>query len=416
MDSISEKLTVFALDNATRTLTEAIDARLRTALPGAFLLDMVRLGLFVPEDGQLRLASSAAPKKAYLNAVYNSLAPKLPLSLSEALQLAGQQVSLVKPKLLEALAKDGVVKVDKSKLKWSFALKSYVLKADKKGLRRKLSKAFLEGKGQLADFWVLQLASAAELLAGGGIDKKAAAQLSARIASYSAVSGISREIARQVAGAVPPAGASPLEKGKKLRDVNGATWEWRGFWPDNKGPTLIRTSQAYRQSLENLSFEETVDDYLLIDGLSENIKIRKGALEIKRPVDAVDGYTAFLPKETYPFPIDPVTLQRLFPLLEAARIPAAVATAESLCTQLTKQGYACQRVETKKKRFLVKLKNQVRVEFCSLVINGRKYVSSCVEGGDYATTHAHALNFQSEGVQVLSYVDFLKSLHSEPVA
>lgn len=416
MDTISEKLTVFALDNATRTLTEAIDARLLTALPGALLLDMVRLGLFVPEDGQLRLASSAAPKKAYLNAVYASIAPRLPLPLPEALQLAGQQVSLVKPQLLEALAKEGMVRVDKSKLKWSFALKSYVLKADKKGLRRKLSKAFLEGKGQLTDFWVLQLASAAELLAGGGIDKKAAAILVTRISSYSAVSGISREIARQLAGSIPPAGATALEKGKKLRDVNGATWEWRGFWPDNKGATLIRTSQAYRQSLENLSFEETTDDYLLLEGLPENIKIRKGALEIKRPIESIEGYTAYLPKETYPFPIDPVTLQRLFPLLEAARIPAAVASPEALQSLLTKRGYQCQRVETKKKRFLVKLKNQVRVEFCSLTINGRKYVSSCVEGGDYATTHAHALNFQSEGVQVLSYVDFLKSLHPEPVA
>lgn len=416
MDSISEKLTVFALDNASRTLTEAIDSRLLTALPGALLLDMIRLGLVAPEDGSLHLASAVAPRKSYLNAVYHAVAPKLPLSLADAIQLVNQQVPVVKPKLLEFLAKEGVLKVDKSKLKWSFALKSYMLKADKKGFRRKLAKSFLENKGLLADFWVLQLAASAKLLAGGGIDKKAADVLSSRIVSQGSVSGISREIARQVEGSLPPAGALRKEKGKKPRDENGALWEWRGFWPDNKGPTLIRTSQAYRQSLENLSFEETVDDYLLIEGSQENIKIRNGALEIKRPVDAFDGYTSFLPKETYQFPLDAAVLERLFTRLDASRIPAPAATPEALMNLLTAQGYHCQRIETKKKRFLVKLKNQVRVEFCSLVIAGRKYVSACVEGGDYATTHAHALNFQSQGVQVLGYVDFLKTLCAEPVA
>lgn len=413
MTSISERLTLFALDNSDRTLTETANLRLGFGLAGALLLDLILEGaLQVEPGGELRPNAAKTFKRPYLSAAFAALPSYATLEQGDAFKALYNIMPQLKQKVLEALAKNGALKTGKSKLKWSFALKVYTLKANKAGYRKKLATALLQNKIQLSDYWVLQLAASSGLLGGKGIDKKDQAQLTAKLRSVSGGIGLVEGIAARVADHIPGALAAsdpPL----KTQEKPAVIWEWRGFWQDTKGPTFLRTSQAYKQSLENLAFEETMDTYLVIEGVPENIKCRKNALEIKRPLESIDGYTAFSPKETWPFPLSAAQVEKLF-----ARVTAKQArkleNVEELQALLSEAGYRAQRVETRKKRFLVKLKNQVRVEFCSLSIGGKKYLSTCVEGANYDITHAHALHFQKPNTLVMGYVEFLKHTLLEP--
>lgn len=406
MESISERLALFALDNSKRTLTANADLQLGHGLAGAMLLDLIREGaLSLQADGQLQPHPLRKLKQRHLVEAFAAIPSHAQLPQSAVYKALYGVMPHLKALVLEALVRRGIVKEDTSKLKWSIAFKAFTLKSNKKGYRKKLLNALRQDKLQLMDYWVLHLAHGCGLLVEG---RKKLPTVVRRLNAYSAMIGLGEGLIPQLLDEIPATivrAAKPLPVAAEEHVV----WEWRAFWPESKGPTF-NTSQAYKQSLENLSFEEGSDNYLLVEGVPENIKSRKGALEIKHPLESQEGYTAFAPKQILAFPLSYAQAADIFPrLLGQDANPRFIDDIDALQSLLQGNGYRARMVEVKKKRFLAKLKNQVRVEFCSLSLDGRKFVSACVEGPDAAITQAHALNFQTPDAQVMGYVEFMKS-------
>lgn len=412
MDTITERLALFTLDNKQRTLTETADLRLGFGLCGAMLLDMLHEGALAYEDGgMLRPTPDCKLSRNYLQEAFLTFPSYASLPQEEVFKTLYQQMPKLKGLLLDTLEERGVLKGDEEKLKWSFMLKSYTVKSDFAGYRNKVLSGLFSMRISLMDFWVLQLVQSAELLWGSEHDKQQIDDVTQRLAKLSQLqSGIER--LTMLVSSQLPATIAQSHKLTKLgkKQTYDVTWEWRGFWID-KGPTLVQASEMYRQRMEDFSFTEMVDEYLLVEGLPENLKIRKKALELKRPLESQEGYTAFSPKRTFPFPLSAADVKELFPKLNGAA--RAIDSTEALQRILSEKGIKSHIIQVKKKRFQVKLQSQVKVEFCTLNFNGRKYLSACVEGPDFDLTHAHSHNFVTEGVLVMGYVPFLKQCMQE---
>lgn len=413
MDTITERLALLILDNKHRTLKEDADLRLGYGLCGALVLDLLLAGaLEEQDDASFQPRAAVVLKQPYLREAFDAISCHMPLNRVDLLRSFYNIMPRLKMLVLEALVEQGMLKADTAKLKWSFALKSYMLKPGKSGYRDKVITALLANKIQLLDYWVVQLAVASRLLwAEEGENKKRLLAAMAHIRHLQAMYGQQEPLLKLVAEMLPDTIALS-HKLPKLRKKTSypATWEWRGFWAD-KDKALIQSSEVYKQSLENISFSETSDCYLVIEGMALNIKWRKRLLEVKRPTESVNGYTAFAPKETYVFPLSTEKLCELFPVLEAPEKP--LEDMEQLAQWLQSQGLGSERVEVKKKRFQAKLQSQVKVEFCTLQIGGCKFLSVCVEGPDYDITAAHSHNFQSSDVMAMNYVEFLKHCQME---
>lgn len=410
METITERLVLLALDNTHRTLTEEADIRLGYALTGALAFDLLLAGALDEVEGEWWPRANVKLKKAYLAEAFASIPSHSALSPEAVLSQFYDAMPKLKTLVLDTLVERGLLRSDTSKLKWSFALKSYTLKTDA-ACREKVFDALLQHKVTLNEYWALQLALATRLLQADGEDKRAS-KVQTQMHRLQSVMGASAALAELVADGLPEAIArshklAPL--GKK-RDYP-LTWEWRGFWAD-KGATLIQSSELFRQSLDNISFSEMTDSYLLVEGMAENFKWRKQALEVKRPQESLQGYTAFAAKETYDFPLGRSELERLFAQIhhdDDLRLQDMDALKAYLCEHHCR----CEVMEVRKKRFQVKLQSRVQVEFCSLNVAGRKFLSVCVEGPDYDVTAAHSHNFQSAGVMAMSYVEFLKHCQLE---
>ena len=415
MDTITERLALLILDNKHRTLTEDADLRLGYGLCAALMLDLLLAGALEEQaDARLRPCPAVLLKHSFLRAAFDVIPSYTELDRADVLKGLYNTMPRLKMQVLDALVEQGVLRVDTAKLKWSFALKSYVLKPKNSGYRDEVIKALLANRIQLIDFWVIQLAMASRLLwveeDEGKTRLQAAIMHAHRLQSLSGQLPLLRQlVADMLPDAIAASHKLPKLRNKKHYPV---TWEWRGFWADS-GATLIQSSEIYKDLLEDISFSETGDCYLVIEGMAENIKWRKGALEIKRPTESEGGYTAFALKETYAFPLPPEKVSELFPKLETPAKP--IANMQKLVQWLQKQGVRCERVNVKKKRFQVKLQSQVKVEFCTLQVGGRKFLSACVEGPDYDITAAHSHNFQSGDVMAMGYVEFLKYCQTELV-
>lgn len=413
MDTITERLALLILDNKHRTLTEDADLRLGYGLCGALMLDLVLAGALEERaEGSFQPCSAIALKQSYLREAFAAIPSDVELDRTALLKIFYEHMARLKTQVLDTLVEQGRVRTDTAKLKWSFAFKSYVLKPGKSGYRDKVIRALLANKIQLIDYWVMQLAVASRLLwAEEGENKKRLQTAMMHIQRLQKLSGQVDPVLQLVSDVLPDtiAISHKLPKMKK-KSSYPVTWEWRGFWTD-KGATLIQSSEVYKQLLENINFSETVDSYLIVEGMAENIKSRKRLLELKRPTESLNGYTAFGPKETYAFPLSPSKAVELFPISQAP--DNSIENMNSLLQWLQTQGMRSEQVEVKKKRFQVKLQSQVKVEFCTLQVGGSKFLSVCVEGPDYDITAAHSHNFQSGDVMAMNYVEFLKHCHME---
>lgn len=413
MESITERLARLTLDNKQRRLTEAADLRLGYALCGSILLDLMLAGaLQAHEDGTCAPNPKAKLRLPYLQEAFAAL-PSYSVTEQQALL---RTLYAIMPRLkelvLDSMVQRGVLREDTAKIKWAFALKAYVLKVEYAGYRLQSLHALKRGTIPLYDCWVLQLAAASGLLwAEEGEGKKDLQSALRRLRELGGMTGQLHQLTGLMRDELPDviAQSHKLPRlGKK--SAHPTTWEWRGFWLD-KGATLIQASEMYKQSLENISFSEIMDYYVVIEGVAANVKCRKNALEIKTPIDSREGYTAFSPKQVHRFPFMLSALADVISPL--ANENTSIKNAHELCDALLAKGIGAALVEVKKKRFQVKLQSQVKVEFCTLQFAGRKYLSACVEGPDYAITHAHSHNFRIGQVMEMGYVEFLKHCQME---
>jgi hypothetical protein len=413
MDTITERLALLVWDNKHRTLTEDADLRLGYGLCGALVQDLLLCNaLELQPDGSLLPCPKAQFPAPFLREAFDAIPSYTELNPTILLKIFYEQMPQLKASVLENMVGQGGLRVDTEKLKWSFALKSYVLRTEKSGYRDKVIQALLANKIHMLDYWVVQLAVTSRLLwAEEGENKKRLHAAIARLRHVQALNGQTEPLLALLSETLPEAIAAS-HKLPKLRKKSSypLTWEWRGFWAD-EGTTLIQSSEIYKQSLENISFSEITDSYLVIEGMAENIKSRKRLLELKRPVESLNGYTAFAPKESYSFPLTPKKAALLFPALNPPS--KALSNIGKMVDWLHGNAVRCEQIEVKKKRFQVKLQSQVQVEFCTLQLAGRKFLSVCVEGPDYDITSAHSHNFQTGGVMAMGYVEFLKHCQME---
>lgn len=415
MDSIAERLTLLTLDNKHRTLTEAADLRLGYGLCGALLLDLLLAGALQGGEGEcLTPNPDATLDTPHLQEAFAVLPSYSTITQLEAVKQLYAVLPRLKAVVLDRLVAAGAVREDTAKIKWSFAFKSYMLQPSYSGYRQRLLEEMRNGTIRLEDSWVLQIADASGLLwAEDAAEKKPLQAALKRLHRLEQATGQLQRLTAQLATDLPEAIARshklPKMGKKKLYD---STWEWRGFWLD-KGPTLIQASEHYKPSLEQIAFSEMTDAYVVIEGVADNIKCRKSALEVKTPLETLDGHTAFSPKRVFAFPLSPRKLATILPQLEGVEKP--VKNAAALCSLLNAQGIRAEQVEVKKKRFQIKLQSCVKVEFCSLLIGGRKYLSACVEGPEYDITAAHSHNFQMGEVMEMGYVEFLKHCQMEQI-
>lgn len=417
MDSITERLALLALDNRHRTLTEAADLRLGYGLCGALVLDLIHAGaLRAQADGTLIPHPQARLDAAYLREAFDAVPSYVALGMDEALKALYAIMPRLKERVLGALVDGGFVVEGMTKLKWSFSLRTYALKPEHAGYRARALQALRQGSIGLRDSRALQVADACGLLwPDEGEDKKAFESALRRLRKLEHATEHMRLLTGHLAAGLPDSIARSHKLpalGKKAGYKQ--TWEWRGFWP-GKGPTLIRASERYTLPPSGkVDASGVADEYIVIEGVADNIKCRKASLEVKTPLETRDGHTAFAPKKVYRFPLSPHKLAEILPPLADEKEP--VADAEALHRLLHARGIRCERVTVRKKRFQLHLQSCTKVEFCTLRAGGRKYFSVCVEGPDYAVVHAHAHNFRMDGVREMGYVEFLKHYRMEGVA
>ncbi|MGB1539888.1 MAG: GPP34 family phosphoprotein, partial [Rickettsiales bacterium] len=243
MDSISERLVLFALDNKHQTLIEKLDLRLGYGLSGALLLDLLDKGsIAYTDEGMLQAQMHDAPSAGYLQKALELLPRHAPSSHEGLSRTLYANMPMLKPLVLDALEQKGVLKSDEAKLKWSFAMKAYHVVDAHAGYREQLLAALLEDRLSIRDFWVLQFARSTELLWGGGQEKAEVLAAMERLEQLAGMVTHGRTLAQQMVEELPDAIAQAHRLGKmKGKRRYDEVWEWRGFWTE-KGQTLIQAS------------------------------------------------------------------------------------------------------------------------------------------------------------------------------
>ena len=403
--SLTERFALFALDNKQHILTEAADMRLELGLCTALVQDLVQRGVLVVEGGKIRRSGKKAViKEPYLQEAMAVFSSDEPTDLQTMLIALREHIPGIKAIVIGKMLKKGVVKNTIPPVHTAFAVKSYQLKPGKSGYRNRLFKALASQKLAISDYWVLRLAQNADLLGGGRQSKKAIQNATQRLSALAGKIAQGEDLVGSLSILIESREGSKKVSSPAKKAAAGSIWEWRGFWPDT-GKALLQAGDLYRDSLENMNFSEMKDDYLLIEGMEENVKLRARALEIKRPLRAENGYIEFAPKESFRFPLSKKSALTVFPKISKEN---KIKNIKDLQVALRGKGMKSLRVKTSKKRLQAKLKNQIRIEFCQLVIGGAKFLSVCVEGPDFELVQSHAENFRASDVKVMGYAQFLK--------
>ncbi|MCH2546588.1 MAG: hypothetical protein MK052_03115 [Alphaproteobacteria bacterium] len=412
MHRYTERLTWLVLDNETRRLSENADLRLGYGLCGALMLDLMQEKALIPCADESLRPGMATNLNGYLQYAFDLLPSHTSCSRLEVMKALYSAIPHLKALVLDEMVSQAMVREDTADLQWEFSLKSYVLKKSATGYRSQIFNDMLKDSISHKDFCVLQLAMASHLLWAEATDEKLLVKnVMSKITHYTMMHTETLPLLSLISDALPQAivVSHKLPRMKK-KSTYPLIWEWRGFWEDT-GATLIQSSEIYNQALENISFSETKDCYLIVQGMAENIKLRKCSLEVKRPQETLNGFTAYSPKECYSFPLASKKIQQLFPALTVP--DKAFKNMQMLQRCLDEHDIGYQLIQVLKKRFQVKLQSEVKVELCTLQLADKRFLSICVEGPDYDITAAHSHNFQSDGVMMMNYVEFLKHYQME---
>ena len=199
-----------------------------------------------------------------------------------------------------------------------------------------------------------------------------------------------------------------------------AAWEWRGFLPA-EGPVTdadllalaVQAALAIQVPAPATSAAVPESDmYLIRPGLRHNVKVRHGALEVKEQIDEQSGgYSLWLDKVTYPFPLAPDQAGHLRALLGLPRRgrfrPAA--SPDHLIARLRQHGFTPVGVD----KLRVRLESGgARLEIAGVTVHGsgRWWLSLCADGYDLPAVQAlvRQVAWLRSPLEPMSYVDFLQ--------
>lgn len=194
-----------------------------------------------------------------------------------------------------------------------------------------------------------------------------------------------------------------------------AAWEWRGFCPAGNELSLAERAAEFGAALGlpvPVAVAMETDTYLVLHGMRNNLKLRRGALEVKRFVTRQRrGYSLWEDKVIWTFPLTAEQGALLWTLLPPGCGPApeaTVASLEDLVTLLRAHDDSLAFVPLKKQR--IRFDNgAARLELATLETPaGERWFTGCVDG--YHLPAVRTLVRQSHvaaGMRVMDYVDFL---------
>jgi hypothetical protein len=194
-----------------------------------------------------------------------------------------------------------------------------------------------------------------------------------------------------------------------------AAWEWRGFWAARAPTGLLElaTPLAGRLGTDAPSRVVAEDDlYIVLPGQQHNLKLRRGALELKVLARRLpDGYSLWQDKQVWRFPLDREDSAQLWRRLpEECRQPIArLDSPEELIWHLTERGMRPEIVPVGKRRVRLRWR-QARLELAHLELpHNVRMFSACAEGRelDWVRKLVTRSRLPVQG-RSLSYVELLQ--------
>lgn len=402
MYTITERLALLAFDNPHRKLGETADIRLGYGLCAALLCDLLAEQLVQVQGHEMVCVTAATqPVHPLLQMGLELLPQGATITVGEILKRFHASMDRIRKQALDCLTEQGILRAKTNRLKWAFAVAVHTLRPAAAGYRAAIMGDLSKNRIQPMDLRALQLALTVRLLDGGASKKWQAALTKADVGKDWLLELVEKNLP-----------STKQKKGKAAKVNNPVTWEWRCFWLDN-GETRQKENALYVAISGGSRVTRQNDHYLIVDGMAENIKWRNEMLEIKRAVETDAEYTAFAPKERYRFPLSTEKASRIFdqfpPPSKTLKDTAA------LKRYLTLNGIGYTQIEVRKKRSRAKLHPLVRVEFCTLSVDGRSYVSVCIESPEKELTANYAKHFRTANAMAMTYVEFLKYCQLERV-
>ncbi|GAC1315697.1 MAG: hypothetical protein NVSMB2_07770 [Chloroflexota bacterium] len=194
-----------------------------------------------------------------------------------------------------------------------------------------------------------------------------------------------------------------------------AAWEWRAFWPADGDESLPQAAQKLaahlgREAPRIARGEE--DCYLIAPRLRHNLKLRRGALELKvLRCSLEEGFSLWEDKRSWVFPIDAAETRRLWNWLPdwCAYPPGALRSSDEFVDYLRHLVPDVQLVSVQKQRVRLDLAS-ARLEVASLMLPGDLglLLSCCVDGYDLGAVRELVRSIPLYATaQTMSYVELL---------
>ena len=182
------------------------------------------------------------------------------------------------------------------------------------------------------------------------------------------------------------------------------TWEWRVFWPEGEAVELPPSWDGF--GIDSDSEAELLEDnYLLVHGKNDNIKLRGSGLKIKRMVEACHGFIAYGSSVKFQFPEKTATLAKIFPRL--IEVTADLHSSDDLIEIMSATGYQPRVLMVSKARRVQSMIFGVQIEFSRVSVNGRAFNSISLESRYLTALRILARNLPIGAGQVAGYSEFL---------
>jgi hypothetical protein len=158
--------------------------------------------------------------------------------------------------------------------------------------------------------------------------------------------------------------------------VDPVKWEWRAFWPNAATPPSMDKLLKRTRRCKHSRF---ADHYLVIEASPDNVKVRKGRLQVKQLVERHNHYRAYRRKQKFTFPLDRRELVGIFPRL--MRADRALSGREEVISALRELGYQVRCYRVRKDRYKWTSRG-LAYEWTKLKVRRRCFGSMAVEGSD----------------------------------
>ncbi len=418
--TLTEELLLLALDEEGHILPLPANA-LEYAIAGSVLMGL-QLRDKIDADGEVvRVLDKTPLKEPVLAPVLSRLlAEPEPKPISFWLRELAGDVATIKQNAFNALVAKNVLGYKDSRLVWVFRSRAYPLlneKEERSVIVRLMVDLFGEKDPDPRDVCLICLADACNLLQQFLAERQLKA-LEPRLQKILGMNLVAQAVADAIAempslvasNNAPSTDSGKKKRKKQVRKEKPDSWEWRAFWPgDGVQPEPI--GRIAESTLSNFTRERTDDQYILTNRSRDNIKMRKGGMQIKQLLQSYNSFQAFRPKRNLDFPFKASKLADSFP--ELALHDQELKNLDKLLELLDKYKYEPRVLDVRKERYMLELEKDLRIEFALLILGRQQFWSACVEGHNFFKVESQAQNISPASASVCGYMDFLQQIKSD---